>query len=195
MLYSRRMVRIGTVSLGALRLRSAQAPLSRALVVALLLLGPMGASPAVADEISPPPPSCPPGSSPHSEHAGEWCAASTCTSDADCTEAASPVCREVALCVVEEQYALGGNIAADPPPTRTRRVAHGECVDGACPAGGVCGRVRRCAPPLGAPGSAPGSGPASSAREEGGCSVSRGSAAPWLLALAALTTLWGSRRR
>ena len=159
----------------------------RALAVALLSLG---ATPAVADEIPAPPASCPPGSVAHSEHAGQWCAATTCTSDADCTPEA-PVCREVALCVVQEEYALGGNLPADPPPLRTRRVARGECAGGACPAGGECGRVRRCAPPL----SAPGSGSGSAAHQGSGCTVGRGSAAPWLLVLAAITTLWGSRRR
>lgn len=114
--------------------------MSRAILfVALLVLAPI----ASADDLPPPPESCPPGSVGYSEHAGQWCVPTICAGEAEC--GSGEVCREVALCVVEEEYALGGNIPQDPPPRRTRRVARGECIDGACPSGGECRRARRCA--------------------------------------------------
>lgn len=181
-------------------------------LLSLLLLGP---AVALADDLPGPPESCPPGSVGHSEHAGQWCAATTCTTDADCTvsglrrqgagyyasEGRALSCREVALCVTEEEYSLGGNIAADPPPTATRRVAHGECFDGACPAGGECARVRRCAPAAApAPDPDPDPDPASDPDPDpdpdpGGCAVASGSPLPWWAAFVAFTLLGGSRRR
>ena len=122
---------------------------------AALALALLGSAHAAADDLSPPPERCPRGSVGTTEHAGQWCAATRCESDADCARDglrrqgldyvsdASRVCREASLCVVEEQYTLGGLHAAA-PPTSTRRVARGECLDGRCPAGGECRAERRC---------------------------------------------------
>ncbi|MBX3275433.1 MAG: hypothetical protein KF729_34530 [Sandaracinaceae bacterium] len=122
---------------------------------AALALALFGSAHAAADDLSPPPERCPRGAVGTTEHAGEWCAATRCERDADCTGVGlrrqglgystdgSRVCREAALCVVEEQYTLGGLHAAA-PPTSTRRVARGECLDGRCPAGGECRAERRC---------------------------------------------------
>lgn len=182
-----------------------------ALLGALLLLA---ATPAAADDIGPPPEDCPRGSVGTSEHAGEWCAATTCTTDGDCTlqglraqgldhvgALAPMVCREAPLCVIEEEYQLGG-LWPDEPPTRTRRIARGACVDGRCPAGGDCGATRRCVPREG-PRATPAADQPSTAADpreaadEGGCAVgSPGASGPWAaLALVALVTAAARRRR
>lgn len=164
------------------------------LVAALLIL----ASRAAADDIGPPPETCPPGALGHSEHAGEWCVPTECATDADCTEAGlrrqgfhyppdGPLtCREVALCVVEEQYTLGG-LRPDPAPTATRRIARGACIDGVCPAGGECRAARRCIA------TEPPSAPVAQTDGDdgGGCAVGRsGGATPtWLAALLLALTL------
>ncbi len=159
---------------------------------------------AFADDLGPPPPSCPAGSIGHSEHAGEWCAATTCSTDADCSGdglrrqgleyhhgVAGLVCREVALCVVEEEYTLGG-LHPDPPPSSTRRVARGPCVGDACPSGGSCRSARRCAPAASRPAAsqptparAGDTGEAAAERDDGGCEIGRAPVTPpWAFALA-----------
>ena len=134
-------------------MRSRLGPLSLALLTLL-------ASGARADDIGPPPNDCPRGALGHSEHAGEWCAVTTCATDANCTGAgiseqisgywprdAPPlVCGEATgLCVIEETYELGG--LRPTPAQGQRRVARGPCVGGTCPAGGECRTARRCVPP------------------------------------------------
>ncbi|MCB9594999.1 MAG: hypothetical protein H6719_19940 [Sandaracinaceae bacterium] len=167
----------------------------RSLAAALLSLS--LASPAAADDLAPPPEDCPRGSVGTTEHAGEWCTATRCASDDDCTPAGlrrqgvdqyhaagAMVCREVALCVLEESYTLGG-LWPDEPPTATRRIARGACVDGRCPAGGECGAERRCvlasepapaAPSAAPPPATPADPPAESDARGSGCAVGHGAA-------------------
>lgn len=118
-------------------------------LVALLLLP----SAASADRVMPPPDDCPAGSIGHSEHAGQWCVATTCESDGDCTRRARPgwfdgdaryVCRQTALCVVTERYQLGHRTPE--PEFSERTVARGPCIEGRCPAGGECQTAGRCVP-------------------------------------------------
>lgn len=176
---------------------------------------------AAADDLPGPPEECPPGSTPHTEHAGQWCAATTCQRDADCTATSQRarhgvhlygeeryVCREVSLCVRHETYELGGNLPE--PRSSERDVAVGACVEARCPAGGDCTTLRRCVlaedaaslsragTPASDEGGGEGSGPAAAGAEEeessSGCAVAR-RASP-LPAIAALGVLgWLLRRR
>ncbi|MCA9611098.1 MAG: hypothetical protein KC619_36135, partial [Myxococcales bacterium] len=138
--------------------------------------------------------------------AGEGCAATTCTTAADCSPRGlhaqgldyvatdRSVCREVALCVLEEQYQLGG-LWPEEPPTRTRRIGRGACVDGQCPAGGECETALRCVP---APEPTPTAPPRAPAEESTpGCAVGPRAAPTFamLIALAAIVTAGARRTR
>lgn len=112
--------------------------------------------PAAADVVATPPEDCPPGAYGHSEHAGTWCRPSTCRTDRDCTteglqrqriyraDQSPRVCREVDLCVIDEEYVLGGLRPADAPATGRRQVVRAACRDGQCNGGTQCLSERRC---------------------------------------------------
>lgn len=173
----------------------------------------LGATTARADDLPPPPDRCPPGAVPTTQHAGQWCAVTTCETDADCEDRAleraiggfdarrevTRRCRPRALCVEEERYTPGG-LYEEPPAPRTRRIARGPCVDDRCPRGGRCVRASRCvvAPAAGpAPAGPEGTSAESSAAstsDDGGCAVGAGRASPLAAWIAALGLL-GARRR
>lgn len=113
---------------------------------------------ASADAVGPPPDDCPPGAQGVTGHAGQWCVAATCNTDADCTGGDSlralmgrgggaTVCREVDLCLTTSTYHAGGRGAyvngPDAPPLT--RVIASACTP-SCDAPGVCSRAKRCAP-------------------------------------------------
>lgn len=128
---------------------------------ALALLHAALAHPAHADVVQSPPDDCPAGSVGVTSHAGQWCAARPCTSDAECApppyDRTSPrrICRELSLCVRSEQYTPGGwhqfRYLQDPDLERpTRHVAVGPCGAG-CEAPAACQTGRFCAPADAAP--------------------------------------------
>ena len=131
---------------------------------ALALLGLVSAthSQARADAVNAPPEDCAPGAVGRTSHSGQWCAPTTCTTDADCTPANIGyqrgehryACRDAALCVQDETYVPGGRNPDRTP--RTRPVARGACVGGGCAAPARCERAMRCVDVASAtPGTAP----------------------------------------
>ena len=124
----------------------------RALCLGLCLL--LATSSAAADEIAPPPTDCARGAVGWSEPAGQWCMATECDGADACApgELGFPseahVCsvRAIALCEREETYVPFSRRRTEEVENRTRRIAQGPCLDGACPSGGTCRTVRRCVP-------------------------------------------------
>ena len=117
---------------------------SRALMPLVLLAVLASARTARADEISPPPSDCAPGTIAHSSHVGEWCEDTSCETDAQCD--AEQVCREVAACVDTPGARATGPSTVDSPRGSSAgpgRPVYGTCFDGRC-ARGACERAKRC---------------------------------------------------
>jgi hypothetical protein len=95
----------------------------RAWPAALLLAGTLSVGSARADVVGPPPTSCPPGSTPESNHGGSYC------DPADCEDgcAAGQTCQAAKLCLTRRTYrSRGGN--------EHMRIE----VVGTCPVTGIC---------------------------------------------------------
>lgn len=170
---------------------------------------------AFADRVPAPPDDCPRGSEGRTSHSGMWCAPTTCQTHGDCRTAGMR-CEELALCVEQESYVPGGRTRDRTP--RSRPVARGACLDGACPGEAECQTAHRCVPadppePEAAPEPAPtedagedapaeataandtaSEEPAAAPAEGGGCAVSPRGAPVGAFGLLALF-LFRARRR
>jgi hypothetical protein len=104
--------------------------MTRFLVVVLLV---SGATPAYADAVGPPPPSCPAGGEPASCHGAEYCAVDGCLGAGDCRAGETCVAREI--CVGSVECYWSGPTAA---------VVGDDCR--ACPAGARCESQFVCVP-------------------------------------------------
>jgi len=97
---------------------------------------------ALADMIGPAPEGCLKGSFGVSDHAGEWCAPSECSSDDDCRRGGCVA--DVGLCVVESVEDCS---TEDPDCTFTKREALAPCTPEAPCTAGTCQVVSRCVEP------------------------------------------------
>lgn len=168
-------------------------------LVALLLASGLLAPPALADAIGPPPATCPRGSIGRSSHAGAYCAATTCSVDADCERQSWGSDRRRYVCQPDVALCVGTKDVTSP---RARRglnrtivdIGVGAC-DAACVAPATCQTARRCveaASPAPAPtGTARPSGARACACHAG---PTGGEAAPWA-ALVGLAAASAGRRR
>jgi MYXO-CTERM domain-containing protein len=116
---------------------------------------------AAADAVPPPPDSCPAGSAGDSCHGGEYCRASGCTSDSDCS--GGMACRELELCIGQIDCAGGWDPDAGPSYSPT---VEGSCSGGSACSAGSCELRRVCA--------MPGAGSSSGGEAEGPIEVDQG---------------------
>ena len=96
------------------------------------------ATAARADAVGPPPPGCPAGAYPESNHCGPYCAPRYCADDDECGE--GMFCQELELCIEELNCEhSGGPFTAD--------AVHESCAGGGDCSAGSCESVLVCAHP------------------------------------------------
>ena len=110
----------------------------------------MWAPAAMADAIGGYPLKCPPGSRQTADHCGQWCAPTTCTSDADCKpkrrgkkEPPALACRSVGLCVEKDNYDSCSGWSPGRPQKRS--IARDVCNKASdCIRPASCETIKRC---------------------------------------------------
>ena len=108
-----------------------------------LLLLILLAAPLASADVVDGPPACPPGALGRSSHAGTWCEAAPCATDADCSEGGGS-CRAWRVCTRRASIPLGGHAGLRepaPPPYQA------ELVVGRCDPARACRGDEEASPP------------------------------------------------
>ena len=100
---------------------------------------------ASADVVSPPPESCPGGSTPNSCHGGPYCAVSGCLNDGACKDGFT--CQQLRLCIGEVSCVGMWNPEWGDPPGPEDKVT-GSCAEAQACGEGTCQIIAVCAPPV-----------------------------------------------
>jgi hypothetical protein len=111
------------------------------LVFALLFV-----SPALADDVPPPPTDCPPGTTGDTGHEGPHCIPLNCSADADCKD--GKVCQELPLCIEEQMLTPGRSRT----PNKYTFAYEACAIGGKCSnSAAICTAGKRCVAPTSAP--------------------------------------------